>query len=259
MVTQIGGPVRVQEHGDHVEPQAAVGDGVARRPGGREDAQAGELVGADGRGGRPGAQGRAGLDLDDDEGGRAPGHGLQGHQVELAAQAVVGAPVAVQDLPALVVEVPGCDVLAAPAYGRAIGGRDGPGSGAGGGCRGHGDHLRHQGALRGARGANDAVEPGGQGSHGQYCAALRHALGHTTTICDAAWPDYNEQYLIETTVRYAVSFNGKTRFNLELPADLDRASIERAALGHDAAAKWIGDKTPKKIIIVPNKIINIVL
>ena len=88
---------------------------------------------------------------------------------------------------------------------------------------------------------------------------LWHALGHTTTICDAAWPSYNEQYLIETTVRYAVSFNGKTRFNLELPADLDRASIERAALGHDAAAKWIGDKTPKKIIIVPNKIINIVL
>ena len=88
---------------------------------------------------------------------------------------------------------------------------------------------------------------------------LWHALGHTTTICDAAWPNYNEQYLIETTVRYAVSFNGKTRFNLELPADLDRASIERAALGHDAAAKWIGDKTPKKIIIVPNKIINIVL
>lgn len=88
---------------------------------------------------------------------------------------------------------------------------------------------------------------------------LWHALGHTTTICDAAWPSYNEQYLIETTVRYAVSFNGKTRFNLELPADLDRASIERAALDHPTAAKWIGDKTPKKIIIVPNKIINIVL
>ena len=88
---------------------------------------------------------------------------------------------------------------------------------------------------------------------------LWHALGHTTTICDAAWPSYNEQYLIETTVRYAVSFNGKTRFNLELPADLDRASIERAALSHPTAAKWIGDKTPKKIIIVPNKIINIVL
>ena len=88
---------------------------------------------------------------------------------------------------------------------------------------------------------------------------LWHALGHTTTICDAAWPDYNEQCLIETTVRYAVSFNGKTRFNLELPADLDRASIERAALDHPTAAKWIGDKTPKKIIIVPNKIINIVL
>ena len=88
---------------------------------------------------------------------------------------------------------------------------------------------------------------------------LWHALGHTTTICDAVWPEYNEQYLVETTVRYAVSFNGKTRFNLELPADLDRASIERAALDHPSAAKWIGDKTPKKIIIVPNKIINIVL
>ncbi|PNE25433.1 leucine--tRNA ligase [Tannerella sp. oral taxon 808] len=88
---------------------------------------------------------------------------------------------------------------------------------------------------------------------------LWHALGHTTTVCDAAWPSYNEQYLIETTVRYAVSFNGKTRFNLELPADLDRASIERATLDHPTAAKWIGNKTPKKIIIVPNKIINIVL
>ena len=78
-------------------------------------------------------------------------------------------------------------------------------------------------------------------------------------MCDAAWPAFDESLLKEDTVTLGISFNGKTRFNLELPADLDRASIERAALGHDAAAKWIGDKTPKKIIIVPNKIINIVL
>ncbi len=88
---------------------------------------------------------------------------------------------------------------------------------------------------------------------------LWHALGYTTTICDAQWPSHDEQYLIESSVTYAISFNGKTRFSLELPADLSREEVEKAALTHENSARWIEGKTPKKIIVVPHKIVNIVL
>lgn len=88
---------------------------------------------------------------------------------------------------------------------------------------------------------------------------LWHALGNTTSICDAAWPSYDEQYLVESSVTYAISFNGKTRFSLELPADLSREAVEKAALTHENSARWIEGKTPRKIIVVPHKIVNIVL
>ena len=88
---------------------------------------------------------------------------------------------------------------------------------------------------------------------------LWHVCGHDTTICDAQWPKWNEAYLKENTKTYAISFNGKTRFSLELPADLSREEIEKAALAHENSAKWIEDKTPKKIIVVPGKIVNIVI
>ena len=88
---------------------------------------------------------------------------------------------------------------------------------------------------------------------------LWHVCGHDTTICDAQWPKWNEAYLKENTKTYAISFNGKTRFSLELPADLSREEIEKAALTHENSAKWIEDKTPKKIIVVPGKIVNIVI
>ena len=84
-------------------------------------------------------------------------------------------------------------------------------------------------------------------------------LCNETTICDAEWPAYNEEYLIENTVNYAISFNGKTRFSLALPADMPNTEIEKAALENENAAKWLDGKTPKKIIIVPKKIVNIVL
>jgi leucyl-tRNA synthetase len=90
---------------------------------------------------------------------------------------------------------------------------------------------------------------------------LWHELGNadTDTICDAAWPACNEEYLKENSVTYAISFNGKARFNMELPADMNREDVEKAALGHEHSAKWIEGRTPKKVIVVPGKIVNIVL
>ncbi|GHU57693.1 leucine--tRNA ligase [Bacteroidia bacterium] len=88
---------------------------------------------------------------------------------------------------------------------------------------------------------------------------LWHVLGNKTTVNDAKWPDYKEEYLVENVVTYAVSFNGKTRFNLDLPAEATREEVEKAALSNEAAAKWTEGKTPKKIIVVPKKIINIVV
>lgn len=88
---------------------------------------------------------------------------------------------------------------------------------------------------------------------------LWHALGNETTVCDAKWPILNEAYLVETTATYAVSFNGKTRFSMQVPADTDRNEVERLALSNPNAEKWIEGKTPKKVIVVPNKIVNIVI
>ena len=88
---------------------------------------------------------------------------------------------------------------------------------------------------------------------------LWHEIGNTTTICDAQWPTYNEEYLKEDKVTYAVSFNGKARFNIEVAADTAREEVEKIALAHEGAAKWIDGKTIRKIIVVPNKIVNIVV
>ena len=88
---------------------------------------------------------------------------------------------------------------------------------------------------------------------------LWHTLGNTTTVCDVKWPKFNEEYLKESTVTMAVSFNGKARFNIEVAAGTPQPEIEKIALEHEGAAKWLEGKTVKKIIVVPNKIVNIVL
>lgn len=88
---------------------------------------------------------------------------------------------------------------------------------------------------------------------------LWHVLGNETTVCDAQWPVCNEEYLKEKSLTYAISFNGKARFNLELPADMSREEVEKAALSHENSAKWMDGKTPKKVIVVPGKIVNIVI
>ena len=88
---------------------------------------------------------------------------------------------------------------------------------------------------------------------------LWHALGHDTTICDAQWPVYNEEYLKEDNVKYAVSFNGKARFSMEVPAGISSEDVEKLALGNENAAKWLDGKTIRKVIVVPGKIVNIVI
>ena len=88
---------------------------------------------------------------------------------------------------------------------------------------------------------------------------LWHALGHETSVCDAKWPVFNEEYLKESNVVYAISFNGKARFNMEFPVDTPKEEVEKAALANENSAKWMDGKTPKKVIVVPNKIVNIVL
>ncbi|MCM1290583.1 MAG: leucine--tRNA ligase [Prevotella sp.] len=86
-----------------------------------------------------------------------------------------------------------------------------------------------------------------------------HRLGGDGSVVDSPWPEYNEDYLKESSVKYPVSFNGKVRFTMELPTGTSKDEVEKAALSHEAAAKWMDGKTPRKVIVVPGKIVNIVL
>ena len=88
---------------------------------------------------------------------------------------------------------------------------------------------------------------------------LWHALGEEASITSAPWPEYNESHLVEDSIKYPVSFNGKTRFTLELPTTASREEIERAVLANDETQRWLEGKSPKKVIVVPGRIINIVL
>jgi len=88
---------------------------------------------------------------------------------------------------------------------------------------------------------------------------LWHRLGNTTTVCDAHFPDYNEEYLKEDSVKYTISFNGKARFALDFPAGTSVADVEKAVLSNENTQKWMEGKTPKKVIVVPNKIVNVVV
>jgi len=88
---------------------------------------------------------------------------------------------------------------------------------------------------------------------------LWHVLGNNETVTYADFPKWEEKYLKENTFTYPVSFNGKTRFKLELPADMSKDDVEKAALEAKEAQKWIEGKTVRKVIVVPKRIINIVV
>lgn len=87
---------------------------------------------------------------------------------------------------------------------------------------------------------------------------LWHALGNETTVCDAPWPKHNEEYLVESSIKLGVSFNGKTRFDMEFPADADNATIESTVLADEKTKKYIDGKQVMKVIIVKGRLINIV-
>ena len=91
------------------------------------------------------------------------------------------------------------------------------------------------------------------------CEELWDTLGHTTSVCDAQWPAFNEEYLKEDVINYTISFNGKARFNMEFPADAASDAIQTAVLADKRSQKWTEGKTPKKVIVVPKKIVNVVI
>ena len=84
-------------------------------------------------------------------------------------------------------------------------------------------------------------------------------LGNTESVTFAHFPEYNEVHLVEDTFIYPVSFNGKTRFMLELPADLTKEQVEKEVLEAPEAQKWLAGNVPKKVIVVPKKIVNVVV
>ncbi|MCH5334498.1 MAG: leucine--tRNA ligase [Alistipes sp.] len=88
---------------------------------------------------------------------------------------------------------------------------------------------------------------------------LWELLGHTGSVCDAAYPDYDEQYLVETAFEYPVSVNGKLRFKRQYPLSATAAEISADIVKTEEAQRWTEGREPKKIIVVPGKIINIVI
>ncbi len=87
----------------------------------------------------------------------------------------------------------------------------------------------------------------------------QNALGHNTTVLDAAFPQCEEKYLVDSSVKYPVGINGKTRTELEFPADAAQADIEKAVMEDATVIKWLDGKTPKKVIFVKGKMINVVV
>ena len=88
---------------------------------------------------------------------------------------------------------------------------------------------------------------------------LWQALGNGSTVCDAQWPKFDESYLKEDSITYSISFNGKTRFTLDFPADATQQEIQDAVLANEKAQSYINGQTIRKVIVVPRKIVNIVL
>ena len=88
---------------------------------------------------------------------------------------------------------------------------------------------------------------------------LWHRLGNKSSVVEASFPELKEEYLKEDIIKYTVSFNGKARFTLDFPAGTSKEEVEKTTLEHPNSQKWMEGKTPKKVIVVPDKIINIVI
>lgn len=88
---------------------------------------------------------------------------------------------------------------------------------------------------------------------------LWHRLGNKQTICDAKFPELNEEYLKEDLFSYSISFNGRSRYVLDFPADASNVEIEKTVLEHPNSQRWLDGRSPKKVIVVPKKIVNVVV
>ena len=88
---------------------------------------------------------------------------------------------------------------------------------------------------------------------------LWHALGNEGSVCDAAWPKYDEKYLVESEISLTISFNGKARFQMAFPADASNDAIQQTVLADERSAKYIDGHDILKVIVVPKRIVNIVL
>ena len=86
-----------------------------------------------------------------------------------------------------------------------------------------------------------------------------HLCGETTSVCHAEWPECNEAYLVESTQKYPVQFNGKVRFTIEVAKDTPREEVEKIVMAHELTAKQLNGAAPKKVIVVPGRIVNIVM
>ena len=86
-----------------------------------------------------------------------------------------------------------------------------------------------------------------------------HLCGETGSVCHAEWPECNEAYLVEATQKYPVQFNGKVRFTIEVAKDTPREEVEKIVMAHELTAKQLNGAAPKKVIVVPDKIVNIVM
>jgi len=87
---------------------------------------------------------------------------------------------------------------------------------------------------------------------------LWSVLGNTETISTAKFPKFKKKYLIESSKNYPISFNGKMRFTIELPLDMSKDDIEKAVLAHEKTQAQLQGRQPKKVIVVPGKIVNVV-
>ena len=88
---------------------------------------------------------------------------------------------------------------------------------------------------------------------------LWHQLGNETTVCDAKWPEFNEKYLVESSMQLTISFNGKARYQKTFPVDADNETIKNEVLADEKSQKYLEGKQVVKVIVVPKKIVNVVI
>jgi leucyl-tRNA synthetase len=91
------------------------------------------------------------------------------------------------------------------------------------------------------------------------CHALWHELGHAEALIDVRWPAVDTEALAQDAITLVVQVNGKLRGQITVPVDADEAAVRAAALTEESVRKFVGDATPKKIVVVPRKLVNVVV